>query len=260
MAKAKLCVQQPGPRYNQPGSDLNLAIEQFLAVVAHELRSPLNGIQSWAHVLESQLDADASSLVQRALVGIRTGIDQQVRLLEDLMDSALVLGDDLRLAHQVFDLRALLDATWAELTEAAVPRQIVARADVRFERAPLLGDPARVRQILAQLFSNALRYTPAGGSIDLAALLVHPPGSDRCMARIKVTDSGCGIAREDLSQVFEPLRRAEPGTRPRQAGVGLGLAVLRKLVHLHGGQVACNSAGPGCGSEFTVYLPLHRLD
>ena len=234
-------------------------IEQFLAVVAHELRSPLNGIQSWTHVLEAQL-GDATPAMQRALTGIKTGVDQQVRLLDGLMDAAAVLGGSLQLTARPFVLRVVLDEAIEVVSAEAANKEISLNSDLRLEDQCVSGEPQRIRQLFVNLLENAIRYTPAGGVVNLSARVRSAVQEQaRGTAMIVVRDTGRGITEARLAHLFEPFYQGTELEGRRGAGVGLGLAVVRQLVLLHGGCVAVSSAGENRGCEFSVCLPLSHV-
>jgi len=233
-----------------------LARDQFLAIVSHELRSPLNGIKSWTHVVENHLQGDADPTLQRAIDGIMIGVEQQVRLIEDLLDVTRALSGNLGLAKEPMALApALLEAVEG-LRAVAVEKGVRLVTDDAFVDAEIHGDFGRVRQIFANLVSNALKFTPPGGTVRVAS------GIEGHMARITVRDDGAGIAPAFLPYVFDPFRQAEQAstTHRQQQGLGLGLALVQRLAELHGGHVTCESEGVGCGATFHVYVPLRRDD
>jgi len=234
-------------------------IEQFLAALAHELRSPLHGIQTWTHVLEAQL-IDASPAMQRALTGVKTAVDQQVRLLDSLLDAATVLGGSLRLSVRPVVLRGVLDEAIKAVSDEAANKQISLSAELRLQDQCVSGEPRRIRQLVVNLLENAIRYTPAGGGVKLSARvhqLLLTEGHGRAL--IVVQDNGRGFDQSRVAHLFEPFCQSDdPDGRDgrRGAGVGLGLAVTRQLAMLHGGSVTGRSAGENRGSEFSVNLPL----
>ena len=230
------------------------ARDQFLAIVSHELRSPLNGIQSWSHVLENQFTGPerANPVAMRALEGIRAGIDQQVHLIEHLLDATVAMTGELRLMRQSILLREALEAAIAEVRSGTVQKDIALHVELRIVDDRLDGDAHRIRQIFGHLLSNALKFTPNGGSIWLSA---HRE-SERAV--IAVRDSGRGLAAGFETWLFEPFGQADRSNTRRAGGIGLGVALARRLAELHGGQVTAESAGPHLGSTFTVTLPLER--
>ncbi|CAG2131095.1 Autoinducer 2 sensor kinase/phosphatase luxQ [Ralstonia mannitolilytica] len=227
-----------------------LARDQFLAVVSHELRSPLNGIQNWTYVLESQL-ADGSPLVQRALAGIKTGVEQQVRLIEDLLDATRVMSGKLRLTREPFVLRKALESALNSVRALATERRITLHTRIALGEREIDGDADRVQQLVWNLLTNAIKFTPEGADVWLSADLVGE------VARIEVRDNGRGIAPAFVPYLFDAFRQADGAHTRRTGGLGLGLALVKRLTELHGGRVHAHSDGEQRGATFTVYLPLH---
>jgi len=227
-----------------------LARDQFLAIVSHELRSPLNGIKSWTHVLENHL-RDADPTIRRALAGIMIGVEHQVRLIDDLLDVTRAMGGNLGLAKQPMPLLPVLADAVESLRATAIEKGLVLVTDYAIGDCEIHGDPDRVRQIFVNLLSNAIKFTPAGGTVRLGA------AAQGSMACIEVRDDGIGVAAEFLPYLFDPFRQAEQGTsNRRQQGLGLGLALVQRLAELHGGHASCESEGTGRGATFRVFLPL----
>ncbi len=227
-----------------------LARDQFLAIVSHELRSPLNGIKSWTHVLENQL-RDADPPVRRALEGIMIGVEHQVRLIDDLLDVTRAMSGNLGLAKQPMPLLPVLADAVEGLRAAAAEKGIAVTTDYVLGDVEIHGDPDRVRQIFVNLISNAIKFTGPGGTIHVAC------SANGAMARVEVRDTGAGIAREFIPYLFDPFRQADQGgSKRRQDGLGLGLALVQRLTELHGGSVSCESDGAERGAIFRVCLPL----
>ena len=225
---------------------------QFLACVSHELRSPLNGIKSWAHVLENQL-RDAEPSVRRALAGIMSGVDHQVRLIDDLLDVTRAMSGNLGLAKQPMQLLPVIADAVESLRDLALEKELRIISDYTLGDREIHGDPDRIRQIFVNLISNAVKFTPAGGSIWVTARI------DGAMARVDVRVDGAGVSPEFLPNLFDPFREADPASSSRgQEGLGLGLALVQQLAELHGGHASCESAGIDRGATFRVHLPLRR--
>ncbi len=227
-----------------------LARDQFLAVVSHELRSPLNGIQNWAYVLENQISGGAP-LMQRALAGIKAGVEQQVRLIEDLLDATRVMSGKLRLTREPFTLRTALESALNSVRALAADRRITLHASSTLAAHEIDGDADRIQQIVWNLLTNAIKFTPEGGDVWLSADLVGD------VARIVVRDNGRGIAPAFVPYLFDPFRQADDSHTRRTGGLGLGLALVKRLTELHGGRLHAHSDGEHRGATFTVYLPLH---
>ena len=229
-----------------------LARDQFLAIVSHELRSPLNGIKSWTHVLENQL-RDADPATKRALAGIMIGVEHQVRLIDDLLDVTRAMSGNLGLAKQPMPLLPVLADAVESLRALALEKGLPIVTDYAIGDREIHGDPDRVRQIFVNLLSNAVKFTPAGGTIRVAAR------AEGAMACIEVRDNGVGIPHEFLPYLFDPFRQADQGSSSRgHEGLGLGLALVRRLAELHGGHATCESEGTDKGATFRVFLPLRR--
>ncbi len=222
--------------------------DEFLATVSHELRTPLTAILGWARLLGGgQLD---EATVTRALETIERNATAQAQLIDDLLDVSRIITGKLRLEVQPVDLAQVI----ATALDAALPAADA--KGIRLERAfdagasMVSGDPARLQQVVWNLFSNAIKFTPAGGRVEVKL--------ERAGAHVEivVTDDGQGISPHILPYVFERFRQADSSTTRAHGGLGLGLAIVRHLVEMHGGTVAAESAGVGHGATFTVRLPL----
>jgi CheY-like chemotaxis protein/anti-sigma regulatory factor (Ser/Thr protein kinase) len=226
-----------------PGPDDRNA---FLAYVSHELRSPLNAIRGWAHLLRKA--GPLTPPQAHALDAIERSVSTQSRLIEDLLDSQRLQGGDGALRMQRVDLESVL----REAIEVVQPSLDERRQDllVRARSQPVDVDADRLRQVLVNLLTNAVKFTPACGRIEVLA-----ERRGEWMA-IEVTDNGIGLAPEWVSQAFEPFRQGAQADRGRHGGLGLGLTLARRLVELHGGRLSAHSAGPGRGSTFLIELPL----
>jgi PAS domain S-box-containing protein len=223
------------------------AKDDFLATVSHELRTPLGAILGWT----SMLEGDPSPAMQkRTIEVVQRNTRALARMVEDLLDISRVAYGKLRIEPRPLDLREVIDAAAAALTPAAAAKRI--RLEKHLGAPPTLvhGDPGRLQQVLWNLVSNAVKFTPDGGSVRVA-LAVE---ADR--ATISVSDTGRGIPAELLPHVFERFKQGEAGTARAHTGLGLGLALARQLVELHGGSVCAESSGEGRGATFTVSLPL----
>jgi PAS domain S-box-containing protein len=225
------------------------ARDEFLAIVSHELRSPLNGIQSWAHVLEAYVPMD-QPMVVRALTGIKIGVHQQVRLIDDLLDATLIMSSKLKLSKAAVELAACVDAAVASLAELAEEKRITLKKHL--PDAPILihADGKRLEQVIWNLLSNAIKFSAEDSQVDVELEVV---GDE---ARIGVRDNGRGIAAAFLPFLFDPFRQADESITRRAGGIGLGLTLVRRLTELHGGRVAVESGGENHGAYFSVHLPL----
>lgn len=227
------------------------ARDEFLAIVSHELRAPLNGIQSWAHILENYVkDATASPLAQRALAGIKTGISQQVRLIEDLLDVTRMMSGKLRLVKQPFTLLPVVQAAVESVRASAAAKHIGITCTYQITSEQIDGDSDRVQQVIWNLLSNAVKFTPQDGNIWLTA------AGTGSQVLITVRDEGVGISTKFLPHLFDRFSQEDTSSTRGHSGLGLGLFLVRHLIELHGGSVKAESAGEGMGSTFSIYLPL----
>lgn len=222
--------------------------DEFLATVSHELRTPLNSVLGWTQVLRRAPD-DAKTRAQ-ALDAIERGARAQVRLIEDLLDMSRIISGKLRVAVQTVELRPLVEAAVESLQPAADAKAIRIEQTLGSFGGPIQGDPARLQQVVWNLLSNAVKFTPRGGRIHvrLERIGAHE--------QVSVEDTGLGIAPEFLPHVFDRFRQADSSITRHHGGLGLGLAVVKHLVDLHGGRVWAMSPGEGLGSTFHVQLPV----
>jgi CheY-like chemotaxis protein len=225
------------------------ARDDFLSIVSHELRTPLNSVQTWSHVLEHHLGEPAPP-VARSLAGIRTGIEQLVRLIDDMLDASRVVSGRLRVARQPLALRPALEAALEAVASAAKARQVALHARLELGDERVLGDAHRIRQLVWNLLDNAIKFTAPGGNV-----WVDAGRAGACLS-ISVRDDGCGIAPERLPGLFDRFARDQPPSSRPHDGLGLGLVIVHHLARLHGGRVTAHSDGPGHGARFDVQLPL----
>lgn len=225
----------------------NRAKDEFLATLSHELRSPLNAILGWCRMLGGKTLDEAGT--ERALETIERNVRLQAQLIDDLLDVSRIITGKLNLAVRPVDLPAIIEAALESVEAAARAKGIRLEPTLHLAAPPVLGDPGRLQQVLWNLLSNAVKFTPAGGRIFI--------GLDRTdsHARIMVGDTGQGINRSFLPYVFDRFRQAETSAARSHGGLGLGLAIVRHLVELHGGTVEAHSSGEGQGATFTVLLP-----
>lgn len=225
----------------------NHAKDVFLATLSHELRTPLTPIVVWADLLRSgQLDAAQTA---RAVETIGRSARTQVQLVDDLLDISRIAAGKLRIEKTPVTLDAVVAEAVEMMRPAARTRDVTLEAITAAE-VRVAGDAHRLRQVIWNLLSNALDFTPSGGRVDVVL--------DRAgdCARVVVRDTGCGIAADFLPQVFERFRQAESSRTRRHGGLGIGLALVREIVERHGGRVRAESDGPDRGATFTVELPL----
>ena len=221
--------------------------DEFLAIVSHELRSPLAAILGWAHMLRRR---GSEEEFERGLDVIEHSVQVQSRLIEDLLDMSRITSGQLRLDIRPVEARSFIDAAVETVRLAADAKEISIRKVLDLAVPPVAGDPTRLQQVMVNLLSNAVKFTPAGGSVEVA---LRAAGG---RADISVSDTGTGIAPDFLPHVFDRFRQGHPATNRRQGGLGLGLAIVKHLMELHGGEVRAQSPGEGRGATFTLSLPL----
>ena len=221
--------------------------DEFLATASHELRTPLNAIVGWVHVLQTgALKEDDER--RQAVNAIERNAKIQTRLIEDLLDVSRMIQGRVSLTVAPLDMRGVIDAAVEIVRHAAAAKDITINVDTPPDTVPVIGDEHRLQQVIWNLLANSVKYTPEGGTIAVSVARE----SGRAIAR--VSDSGEGIEPAFLPHVFEPFRQGGSGSR--RAGLGLGLAIVRRLVDLHGGRITAESAGANLGSTFTVSLPV----
>jgi PAS domain S-box-containing protein len=226
--------------------------DQFLAVLAHELRNPLGSIRNAVAMLErSGSNLNDSERTARAVIARQS--ETLVRLVDDLLDVHRLNEGKIVLQRKVVDVRAAIEDAVGAVRQAMQAKQQT--VDINVPREPLFveADPVRIAQVLGNLLLNASKFTGKGGHIHVEALRVDRGGSP--IARIGVTDTGIGIARDQFDRIFEPYVQAASEASPFPEGLGLGLSVAKRLVDLHGGSIDAHSDGPGHGSTFTIELP-----
>ncbi len=229
----------------------NRAKDEFLAVVSHELRTPLTPILSWVRLLAGGALDDSAS--RRALASIERNARSQAQLIDDLLDVSRIMAGKVRLDIQQLELPSIIDAAIDSTRPAADAKQIRVQAIVDPRAGLVAGDPERLQQVLWNLMSNAIKFTPRGGHVQVQLQRVNSH------VEVSVGDSGQGIAAEFLPHVFERFRQADASSKRAHGGLGLGLAIVRNIVELHGGRVRAASAGTDKGATFTVELPLSVL-
>jgi CheY-like chemotaxis protein len=231
----------------QEAETANRAKDDFLAVLSHELRTPLNATFGWVRMLRSgRLDAGATA---RALEVIERNVNQQARLISDLLDASRIVFGRLDLSLQSVDFPALVAGVVESVRPSADAKSITLKADVDPDAGPVQGDPDRLRQVVENILGNAIKFTPQNGAVNVQ--LVRDID-----ARLIVSDTGRGIDSELLPHIFERFKQSDGTSTRAHAGLGLGLAIVRHLVELHGGRVRAESAGAGQGATFTVVLPI----
>jgi signal transduction histidine kinase len=225
--------------------------EEFLSTLSHELRTPLTAILGWCRLLQlRRLDEDATA---RALGVIERNVKNQSKLIDDLLDVSRIAAGKLRLSPQPVVIRDLLEAAVENARPLAEGAGLTLHATLPEAAPEIVGDPDRLQQVVLNLLTNAVKFTPAGGRIDVR--LAVRDG----VVVVEVRDTGKGISRDFLPHVFERFRQADGGAARTHGGLGIGLAVVRHITQLHGGTVEAASDGEGCGAVFTITLPTGPL-
>ena len=222
--------------------------DEFLATLSHELRTPLNAILGWAQIVK--VDVSDSTRIRHAVGVIERNARLQAQMISDLLDMSRILAGKMRLHVQPVDLTAVVNAALEAVQPAADAKDIRIQNVIEPVADSVNGDPARLQQVVWNLLANAIKFTPRGGRVQVVVARVDSH------VEIRVSDTGEGIASEFLPKVFERFRQADASAARMHGGLGLGLAVVKQLVELHGGKVAAASDGLGRGSMFTVELPI----
>ena len=234
----------------QQAEAANRTRDEFLARLAHELRTPLTAILGWAKILRTgRMDVEAT---RRAVEVIERNADSQRQLIGDLVDVGQVIAGTLVLQMSTVDLARVVRNV-LESAGPAIEGKGLSVSVSFLSAAEVRGDAERLQQVVGHLVSNALKFTPAGGSIEVR--LSRSPQA----VTLTVSDSGAGIAPDVLRHVFERLRQADPIGPRKHAGLGVGLAIVRHVVELHGGTISAESGGTDQGATFTVEVPVETL-
>ena len=225
--------------------------DDFLATVAHELRTPLGAMLGWAHILREEKVDEATSA--RALDAILRNARLQTRLIADLLDISRIVAGTMRVEMQTVELVSVIRAALETVRPTAETKGVRLTSNVDAEAGPVTGDPSRLQQVLWNLLTNAIKFTPGGGAVAVRVQAVE--------GRVEVTveDSGPGIPPAFLPHVFERFRQAGGGATREKGGLGLGMAITRHLVELHEGDISVVNRESPSGAIFTVRLPIKAL-
>jgi len=226
--------------------------DEFLAVLSHELRTPLNPVLGWSRLLQSRKCDEAT--LNKALETIERNAKLLMQLIEDLLDVSGILQGQLSLNVSPVDLVPIIEAAIETVHLAAEAKSIEIQTVLPPNVGQVAGDRTRLQQVVWNLLSNAVKFTPPGGRVEVQL------SSLGTQAQIRVTDTGSGISKEFLPFVFDYFRQADSTSTRAFGGLGLGLAIVRRLVELHGGTVQAESPGAELGATFTVTLPLIKVD
>jgi PAS domain S-box-containing protein len=232
--------------------DANRVKDEFLATMSHELRTPLTSILGWSRLLQSNQLSDKEK--ERAVQVIQRNAEAQSKLIEDLLDVSRIITGKLKIEFQPVSFASITEGVINSLGPAIDAKQLRLETEIDPAAGPVLGDPARLQQIVTNLLSNAIKFTPNGGSIHVCL--------KRCDSHVQlaVKDTGVGIAAEHLPHIFERFRQVDSSNVRAHGGLGLGLAIVDYLARQQGGTVSANSEGLGKGAIFTVEFPLTSLD
>jgi PAS domain S-box-containing protein len=221
--------------------------DEFLATISHELRNPLNAILGWAHMM--RLGKLTAANTERAVETIYRNAKSQTQLVADLLDVSRIISGKLRLDVRTVDLVSIVTAAVDSIRPAADAKSIRLHSLLDPAAGPISGDADRLQQIVWNLLTNAVKFTPKGGRIQVKVQRINSH------VEIVVSDSGVGINKEFLPYVFDRFRQADASTTRLHGGLGLGLSIVHQLVDLHGGAVRVHSEGEGQGATFTITLP-----
>jgi signal transduction histidine kinase/ActR/RegA family two-component response regulator len=221
--------------------------DDFLATISHELRNPLNAILGWAHMMRVGKLNEAN--MDRAVETIYRNAKSQSQLVADLLDVSRIISGKLRLDVRTVDLISIVNAAIDSIRPAADAKTIRLQTMLDPAGGPISGDADRLQQIVWNLLTNAVKFTPKGGRIQIKVQRIDSH------VEIVVSDSGVGISKEFLPYVFDRFRQADASITRTHGGLGLGLSIVHQLVDLHGGSVAVQSEGEGKGATFTITLP-----
>jgi len=246
-AQAEQAAAQNERLYRQAEESSRLK-EEFLATISHELRTPLSAILGWAKMLRlGQLSPENSA---KALDTIERNARAQAQLVDDLLDVSRIITGKLRMDVRPADPNSFIDAAVEAVKPAADAKGVRMQKVVDTGPISIPGDPVRLQQVVWNLLSNAIKFTPRGGRVQIRSERVNSH------LEIVVSDTGQGISPDFLPHVFDRFRQADQKTSRQHGGMGLGLAIVRHLVEMHGGSVRANSEGDGKGATFTVMLPI----
>ena len=227
------------------------AKDEFLGIVSHELRTPLNAVLGWAQVLR-RAPADAEQ-TRRAMEAIERNAQAQAQLVEDLLDTSRAISGKIRLEPAMVSVRALIESAVESFGPTARAAGLDLMAHVQDGIGEIHADAGRLQQVIGNLLSNSLKFTPAGGRIDVFA------GRAGDTVEIRIVDTGSGISEDFLPHVFDRFQQADSTTTRAHGGLGIGLAIARHLVELHGGAIRAQSEGANKGATFTIELPARSL-
>ena len=246
--RARLLVREQSARAEAEAANQNK--DEFLATLSHELRTPLTAILGWSHLMRSKGLNEEEFM--RGLDTIERNARSQSQLIDDLLDVSRIITGKLQIERTSVDLSKVIESAFESIRPSAEAKSICFNTDFDGCRCRVLGDSTRLQQIFWNLFSNAVKFTPKGGQVNVSVSSVDS------RINVAVTDTGIGIDTDFLPFIFDRFRQADGSTTREHGGLGLGLAIVRHLVDLHEGRVYVESGGKNLGSTFTIALPVPR--
>jgi signal transduction histidine kinase len=226
----------------------SLAKDEFLAVVSHELRTPLNAIAGWNRILKTKGISEETR--ETAVEKIDKNLRLQANIVEELLNFSDIMSSGFAVINRSISIREIVESAVATVSVSAFQKGVTLVNDNGLDGEQVLGDQERLRIAIVNVLSNAVKFTPAGGSVKASAF-----ASDGCVKCI-ISDDGPGIPAEFLPYVFEQYKQSEHVSTRRYGGLGLGLAIARQIIKLHHGTIEAESAGTGGGAKFTISLPV----
>jgi len=247
-------IQEQAAR--QQAEAANRMKDEFLAIVSHELRTPLNSILGWSRLLLTKKFDEATTA--RALETIERNARSQARLVDDILDVSQIIQGKIKLSVKPVDFLRLIETVVQMMLPQAKAKSIEIKTYFDFQIKKICGDPERLRQMMINLLDNAIKFTPKSEEVEVRLSLLgnEQEADNNQYIQLQVIDRGIGISPEFLPHVFDSFRQADSTISRPYGGLGLGLAIARHLVELHGGTISADSEGKGKGSTFTVKLPL----
>jgi signal transduction histidine kinase/DNA-binding response OmpR family regulator len=246
--RARLLVREQSARAEAEAANRNK--DEFLATLSHELRTPLTAILGWSHLMRSKALNEIE--FTRGLDTIERNARSQSQLIDDLLDVSRIITGKLQIERSSVDLSKVIDAAFDSVRPGAEAKSIRFETALNGCKCRVFGDSTRLQQIFWNLFSNAVKFTPKGGQINVSVSSVDS------RVKVAVTDTGIGIDQDFLPFIFDRFRQADGSTTREHGGLGLGLAIVQHLVELHDGQVYVESGGKNLGSTFTIALPVAK--
>jgi signal transduction histidine kinase len=246
-ARSQLLASEKAAR--EEAENANRLKDEFLATVSHELRSPLTAMLGWANILLTRQLDDATKT--KAIETINRNAKAQHQLISDLLDVSRIISGKLRLNVQMIELRPIIEAAMDSVRPAAAAKNIKLESSINSDVSLISADADRLQQVIWNLLTNAIKFTPKEGSVRLKAEKVESGELE-----LTVMDSGSGISKDLLPYVFDRFRQGDAATTKVHGGLGLGLSIVRQLIELHGGTVRVESEGAEKGATFTVSLPI----